>query len=326
MAEMNKEAIIKEYLSLFESATKLYKNSSFKKSQKLEIQTIYTNSFIGLLREGYEREIQKKNGKELVIITVNKSQYAFPTQHIKDTLGDEYDEVMGLSSQEDLLQEALNEVSNMSLGETDIKEDTPEYFEEGETKEATDFVYASYETEFVSVEDGEIHTFSYQVYPERIPRNKSDKIRTIVTVKGAKNHISIGNIGTTTRFKIGQFEMGAKCEVDNKTGEIICEPIFLGDGTAYKVTTQKVKDFGVTLGTTKNTHMIVTITGKDVHIFPMDYCNNDRSGCAPAVALLGDERQAIVPSEVNIIPVTADDNSRTNVRFFWKGTTLYYEI
>ena len=88
------------------------------------------------------------------------------------------------------------------------------FFDEGEEKQMDDFVYSEIRADLSDKEKSRSSAVVFDVYPERIPRDKEDKIKTVVVVKGSRNSVFIGEVGCTTRFKAGDYEFGARVSVE----------------------------------------------------------------------------------------------------------------
>ena len=305
---------IELYTNLFKNANILYhRHSNEQGVQRKEIFDIYINSFIGLLRSNVERALIKKDEYYNIVIQVEGKTYALKKNLLMETLGDEYSSVVETDNYRDC--------SFLSQ---------PEYYEEEEPKKADDFIYARYHLEITNSDTGRKEETTFDVYPERVPREAGDKIKTVVTVKGtgegslARNSIFIGGVGESTSFHAGKCEFIVKCEV-TKDGTISAKPRVINKNNC-EINITQIKEFNTKVAAKLNSHMIVTVSGQEVHVFPINYESNDSKGCAEAVALVGTERVAIVPAGANIIPITSEDDTRTNIKFYWKNESLHYEI
>ncbi len=339
---------LSEYETLFNISYPLYRKVSEDKSyaskaaQKKEMFSIYQNSVIGLLREGCPRFMQskevEKDGKvtvkESVVITVRdnsgkSNNYAIPTNMLKTLLQDEYDSVVGdgkgdsKSQNKEQSKPVSEKPASVKKDDTDWH-DLPLFYDEPEEKDEEDFVYQSVIADVVSKEDeSDARRIVFDVYPERIPRDKEDLIRTVVVVKGERNAIHIGQVAGTVTFNVAGVDLGTRVEV-KPDGKLSVKTLNLSkdyniDFKVTKLLQAKVKE-------KRNTHMLLKVSGEDVHIFPVQFNKNEEDGNAQSVALVGEENIALVPSFGNILPVTGKDGGKHNVRVYWRGGKLNSQI
>ena len=334
-------SLMHEYEELFRVSFELYdkfkKDSerSEKTRQMSEILDIYLNSAIGLLREGYPRQI--KDDKIVFSFKINNKNkpFSIPVSKIKEAVGDEYDIIMGnkkadenqnaAAGEDELLFDMMNESASQPAEDDENWEDLPLFFDEGDEKNMDDFVYSEIRADLSDTEKGHSSSVVFDVYPERIPRNKEDKIKTVVVVKGSRNSIFIGEEGCTTKFKAGDYTLGARVSVeeDGTLGTVTLNLNHTGCNADFK----HLKDFKSKIRDPKNSHMILKISGDEVHVFPVTFGENDKDGNASSVALVGEERAALIPSTVtNILPVVDKNDVRHDLKVFWQGSKLKSQI
>lgn len=314
MYELQELSDIEIYTNIFKNVSILFsRHGKDPGSQKKDISDIYLNCYVGLLRSGVERALVKKEDYYSIVIQVEGKSYGMKKDVLLEKLGEEYEAVVETENYKDC---------------TFLSQ--PEYYEEEEPKKADDFIYARYHLEITNSDTGRKEETTFDVYPERVPREAGDKIKTVVTVKGtgegslARNSIFIGGVGESTSFHAGKCEFIVKCEV-TKDGTISAKPRVINKNNC-EINITQIKEFNTKVAAKLNSHMIVTVSGQEVHVFPINYESNDSKGCAEAVALVGTERVAIVPAGANIIPITSEDDTRTNIKFYWKNESLHYEI
>ena len=355
---------LQEYVDIFCKACNLYlnmkKNKDVTPKQMQEIKTIYQYSYMGMLREGYEGTIVNKNGEDYICFKVSldgekEKELTFKLDNVKAGLGEDFDEVISRMRKEstetqpvetqaaaDSLMDFMNEQPQQefetepTVDEEPVKEEPvneieeevkPASIQEGDTKDKNTFCYEEYNVVAQSIENGTIRNISLFIYPDAIPATREDKVQTIGIAREHgenKNVMAISKAGGSAVLTLGNnLQLMVKFK-PGKNNNFDGDVYVIKGQDRYDVEINRVTKINTVYGYNGHSHFIHTFKGKEIHIFPLNFNDNDLEGCVSVTAYAGEEKQIICPHETKYLPVSIND-MRYNLQLYWRGDILYCE-
>ena len=344
---------LNEYVDIFSKSCSLFlklkKDASASPRQVQEIKEIYQKAYIGMLRAGYERKIVEKNGEDFIQIKVTidgiEKELNFNCNSVRKELGDEYESVINntnsisqqVNTPSDSVKDFMNEQPQQDFRteeevpetepENNIEEEVkPTSIQEGDSRNKNNFCYEEFKVVAQNVKDGTIKNISLFLYPDIVPQTREDKIQIIGVAKDHsenKNIMAISKEGGSAVLTFGTLGLMVKFK-PGKNNSFEGEIHIVKGKTEYYVDIESVKKSNTTYGYNGSSHYVNNFKGKELHIFPLNFNDNDLEGCVSVVAYAGEEKQIICPHETKYLPVSIGDN-RYNLQLYWRGDILHCE-